>query len=596
MSSTLSSLLLGKSKDLDNELDSLFKSAPKPIAIPSNKPVVSNAPPGKDTRTRKRKTDDAERPPSAKRAKAASSAEGNASRGKKAALQEDEDKDAAQVEEQYLASSVKGKSKAAVARGSEDEEKDGEDDTLVHESLRSEKGKKSSGKAKQKVVPEDETPEQRDKRTIFVGNLPLSVAQKRPLQKQLQRHILSLVPTAKIESVRFRSVPFQAPTAKLPEDEGSEKPKKPQPEQFKPRKHDLERTSAWRAQGGGDKDEEEVKKDDKTYLTSNQKKKIAFINQDFHNTADAVNAYIVFSHPPDTSTRAANLPPLPPTLDPYEAAKLARLIRVDRVGKIGAKGASQSTEDDDAQGDARPLQDADPKLSIFVGNLDFESKEEDLRVFFEALLEAEKGKPPGESEKVMVDRSVIDKPRTWVTHVRIVRDKDTQLGKGFAYVQFIDKDCVDEVLAMEPVKVKFAKRKLRVQRCKSVPGTSLKIKTAPPPSKKDASSSSQPRLPRPAPVEVPKGDPRLGEKLAGLSKEVRKEVKSKDADRVARRLAKKKARMAIGSKPAGAPQGRDRDRSRKVGAGKSSINPGKKMGKPRVRSEKSMAKRNGKKT
>lgn len=116
---------------------------------------------------------------------------------------------------------------------------------------------------------------------------------------------------------------------------------------------------------------------------------------------------------------------------------MERLIRVDRVGKTGAKGASQSTDDDDVQGDARPLQDADPKLSIFVGNLDFESKEEDLRVFFESLLETEKGKPPGEDEKVMVDGSVIDKPRTWVTHVRIVRDKDTQLGKGFAYVQFV---------------------------------------------------------------------------------------------------------------------------------------------------------------
>jgi nucleolar protein 12 len=183
-----------------------------------------------------------------------------------------------------------------------------------------------------------------------------------------------------------------------------------------------------------------VKKDDKTYLTTNQKKKIAFINQDFHNTADAVNAYIVFAHPPDTSARAANLPPLPPTLDPYEAAKLAvekcnnttfmeRLIRVDHVGKIGAKVTSRSAEDEDIHGYAGPLQDADPKLSIFVGNLDFESKEEDLRVFFETLLEAEKGKPPGEGDA--------DKPRTWVTHVRIVRDKDTQLGKGFAYVQFI---------------------------------------------------------------------------------------------------------------------------------------------------------------
>ena len=30
-----------------------------------------------------------------------------------------------------------------------------------------------------------------------------------------------------------------------------------------------------------------------------------------------------------------------------------------------------------------------------------------------------------------------DKKSTWVTRVRIVRDRDTQLGKGFAYVQFV---------------------------------------------------------------------------------------------------------------------------------------------------------------
>ncbi|KAH6893661.1 hypothetical protein BKA70DRAFT_1536211 [Coprinopsis sp. MPI-PUGE-AT-0042] len=549
MSSTLSSLLLGKSKDLDNELDSLFKSARRRQRFCELKEGFKGG-----------------------------------EEGKKAALQEDEDKDAAQVEEQ-----ARQRLPSPEERG----RREGwEDDTLVHEALRSEKARSRLGRQNKRLCRRIETPEQRDKRTIFVGNLPLSVAQKR---KATQRHILSLVPTAKSESVRFRRFPSRhlPPTPRRRRIGETQSPSQNIPSPG---------NTILSVPLLGEHREVETRMKRRSRRTTRPtslptKEEDCVINQDFHNTADAVNAYIVFSHPPDTPTRAANLPPLPPTLDPYEAAKLAvetcnntclwrGLIRVDRVGKIGAKGASQSTEDDDAQGDARPLQDADPKLSIFVGNLDFESKEEDLRVFFEALLEAEKGKPPGESEKVTVNGSVIDKPRTWVTHVRIVRDKDTQLGKGFAYVQFIDKDCVDEVLAMEPVKVKFAKRKLRVQRCKSVPGTSLKIKTAPPPSKKDASSSSQPRLPRPAPVEVPKGDPRLGEKLAGLSKEVRKEVKSKDADRVARRLAKKKARMAIGSKPAGALQGRDRDRSRKVGAGKSSINPGKKMGKPRVRSEK----------
>jgi nucleolar protein 12 len=48
------------------------------------------------------------------------------------------------------------------------------------------------------------------------------------LKKQLQRHILSFAPTAKIESIRFRSIPFQVPTTKLPDsdDEGIRKRKR----------------------------------------------------------------------------------------------------------------------------------------------------------------------------------------------------------------------------------------------------------------------------------------------------------------------------------------------------------------------------------
>ncbi len=88
-----------------------------------------------------------------------------------------------------------------------------------------------------------------------------------------------------------------------------------------------------------------------------------------------------------------------------------------------------------------------------------------------------------------------------------------------------DRECVDELLALEQDKLKFAKRKLRVQRCKSSPGTKQVV-------------THKERIPA---VVVPKGDPRLGEKLSGLPKEERKQIKSSDADRVARRLAKKKA-------------------------------------------------------
>jgi nucleolar protein 12 len=253
-----------------------------------------------------------------------------------------------------------------------------------------------------------------------------------PLSKQLQRHILTFVPTAKIESVRFRSIPFQTPTSKLPtsDDEGDDtKTKhKPQTPRKEARPHDRERASVWRSKTI-DKDEAVVKQDEKKYITPNQKKKIAFINQEFHSTADTVNAYIVFAHPVNTEHRPSNLPPISPSLDPYEAAQLVaercdgtlfmeRIIRVDLVGKNNDAGF-----------------DTDPKLSVFVGNLDFASKEEDLRVFFEGLMASEKGLPPSNDDDDM-DEGDQRKPSTWVTRVRIVRDKDTQLGKGFAYVQF----------------------------------------------------------------------------------------------------------------------------------------------------------------
>lgn len=63
-------------------------------------------------------------------------------------------------------------------------------------------------------------------------------------------------------------------------------------------------------------------------------------------------------------------------------------------------------------------------------------------------------------------------------------------------------------------------------------------------------------------VVVPKGDPALGEKLAGKSKDERKQLKSADADRVARRLAKKKARMNMKPGVGKKSTGKDRKRVR----------------------------------
>ena len=176
---------------------------------------------------------------------------------------------------------------------------------------------------------------------------------------------------------------------------------------------------------------------------------------------------------------------------------------------------------------------------------------------------------------------------------------------------------MDEVLALEQGKVKFAKRKLRVQRCKA---TTL----ATTPSKKKTErgapvSSSSPQKGRtstggtitnprssgstlirvPTPGSVPRGDPNLGKKLEHLSKEDRKKEKAANADRVARRLAKKQVKAAMtkdSSKFGGDGKGKERVRVRKKGGAPGGPSFGKtKAKKARVRSEANLAKRNVKK-
>jgi len=68
-------------------------------------------------------------------------------------------------------------------RASSDAEED-EDDSfdpskIVHESLLKPKEKSRKASSKKKYVPADETLEQRDLRTIFVGNLSVEVVKKR---------------------------------------------------------------------------------------------------------------------------------------------------------------------------------------------------------------------------------------------------------------------------------------------------------------------------------------------------------------------------------------------------------------------------------
>jgi nucleolar protein 12 len=107
---------------------------------------------------------------------------------------------------------------------------------------------------------------------------------------------------------------------------------------------------------------------------------------------------------------------------------------------------------------------------------------------------------------------------------------------------------VDEVLAMEPTKLKFAKRKLRVSRCKAnkdgphqkQPGTS---KGNPTPSSNSKKVSKEKLLTEKGPKT--RGDPNLGERLKGMTKEERREAKKNDPNRLARRMEKKNARKVM---------------------------------------------------
>ncbi|KII86694.1 hypothetical protein PLICRDRAFT_143118 [Plicaturopsis crispa FD-325 SS-3] len=615
---SLSSLLLqpgaaGPSKrtdGIDNDLDALFRSAASKTQPPSgpheNKKrklktdATVDAASSKKSKTstkskRARLSDEVEPQPAAEvpsvpppsKTSKKSSGDKKGKRKAKEVSSEVEEGDNPDLEAAYHDRT----SKDTAAAEADDDDDAPDPSKLVHESVAQAKSGRDRGSrnGKTKYVPPDETSEQRDARTIFIGNLSLQVAQKRPLLKQLQRHILAEIPSAKIESTRFRSVPFQTPTSKLPDDgaDGADSSNTAvkQPDALEAKKaarsHDRERISTWRQNQA---DEERLQSDEKKFLNPKEKKRIAFINQEFHTTADTVNAYVVFAHPvPVQEGRPSNLPPPAPAMDPYEAARAAvqkcngtsfmgRMIRVDHVSK-NAKSDAKGLADKSVP---TPVVDGDPKLSVFVGNLDFASKEEDLRIFFEGVVSAERG-PPGADD---------GGPKMWVTHVRIVRDKETQMGKGFAYVQFSDRECVDEVLALEETKLKFAKRKLRVQRCKTLPG---QVRPAARPSGPTEST------PRKAVAAIPKGDPALGEKLAHLPKDERKQVKSTDADRVARRLAKKKARNALaqwGIKPI--VKERDRDRVRKPKKTEKNA-PVHRKKEARVRSEKSLTKRNAKK-
>jgi len=160
---SLSSFLLASADTVDSELDTLFKAQGNSLETEKQK-----------AQSKKRRLAEHKSESRSKKTKSGRSltVKNDPSLKTKASLEEDGEKpdlEAAQDTGQL-----------AEDEEEEDDERDDDSDksNLVHESLM-EKSKSKYKSKKQKYVPPDETPAQRDQRTIFIGNLSLEVAQKR---------------------------------------------------------------------------------------------------------------------------------------------------------------------------------------------------------------------------------------------------------------------------------------------------------------------------------------------------------------------------------------------------------------------------------
>ncbi|KAI5951909.1 NOP12 [Candida jiufengensis] len=150
----------------------------------------------------------------------------------------------------------------------------------------------------------------------------------------------------------------------------------------------------------------------------NLPRKISFAKKNLHKSRDSVNAYIVFSEKSSSLLVCKKL-----NGKIFENHHL----RVDHIAHPSPK---------------------DNKRTIFVGNLDFEEQEENLWKYFNSKLEND------------------------VESVRIIRDSKTNMGKGFALVQFKDSLSVNKALMlnekpMDIVSGNKKGRKLRISRAKS---------------------------------------------------------------------------------------------------------------------------------
>lgn len=429
---------------------------------------------------------------------------------------------------------------------------------LVHETLiekPSSTSLKSKTSQRRKVDP-NETPEQRDARTVFVGNVHIDCVQHKSIRRHLLEHLMNplqeevpLITRAHIESIRFRGIPLATPIV-------SEKPKK---------QHAIQRSKAWQetqvasersfddVTGGraGHRGAKPLTSNDEAsappvkFLTANQKRKIGYVTGNLHPDAKSSIAYVVIVQPCEGSEESTN--PSAQDLAKLVATKsdgtsfMDRVLRCDVASRAPSKKRTNQTQSIDVE---------ELRRTLFIGGLDFLEQEDSIRKAVENKLLEEKKQPP-------------DDATTWVERVRVIRDKATSLTKGFAYVLLRTQDAVEEMLALPEGSFKIGKRKVRLQKCLSSGQASAlkrmkepisnqnKNKKSRPNPTSDSTSAKKNKISKPMidlTQEIVKptyNGPDQSQELMNLTKSDRKKIKSNNPLRVERRLLKKQFKLKL---------------------------------------------------
>ncbi|GAA5963082.1 hypothetical protein JCM3765_001762 [Sporobolomyces pararoseus] len=432
---------------------------------------------------------------------------------------------------------------------------------------------KKAEKAKKRA---EESPDERDARTIFIGNVPSDCSTSNSRKKALVRHVLqnpsllaalpSNCPPLKLDSIRFRSIAFASKVfGRKANAAGADGEANSAEAGGRGRK----RAKEWRENEGSDqrgvrggyhaREEEPKPSTSKSgALTDAQKRRVAFIRGELNEHKAACNSYLVIQG-------------FPSEVEGFEMSEVIQLLvehtnnsifdgftlRADHVRPRSAAAVLAAAQmaakpnpnliDVPKSADAATYQitATEARRTLFIGGLDFAETEENVRKATEAVLVRERGVIKGR----------------YVENVRIVRDASTGLGKGFCYVLLADEQCVDELLALPPGKnLKISKRKVRLERCKTSAAAarskaSARSNAPAPPSRDGSSKAPGPR--RAVPIAAPR-DPtarsrpstsasdhqaKLAEALAKLEPDERKKIKAIDPERLARRAEKKKQKV-----------------------------------------------------